>query len=138
VSAGAAAALCALGLAVAAGAPTAPPEAARALGERGQAMAAYHSATSEPKRVAVPHGADREDALVVASDPAMVWGRRWAAEAHRIAQSMTTPASRSEGVSFDWRDAGAGALAALGLVALLGIGAYGLRSRATRPTARGA
>jgi len=102
-----------LAAAAAAAATSAPPEPAQVLGP-----------------VAIPHGAAREDVSVVAPDPAIVSGKRWAAEVHRIGQSTAAPAGGVDGGSFDWQDAGAGALAALGLVALLAVGAYGLRSRA--------
>jgi len=138
VGAAAAAALCGLGLVVAAGAATALPNLAQVLGERGQAMAAHYGATSEPGPVAIPHGADRQDVSVVAPDPAIVSGERWAAEAHRIAQSTPSPSGGIDGVSFDWQDAGAGALAALALVALIGVGAYGLHSRTARRPVSGA
>ena len=113
LGAAAAAALCALAVAAAAAATSAPPDPAQVLGP-----------------VAIPHGAAREDVSVVAPDPAIVSGKRWAAEVHRIGQSTAAPAAGVDGGSFDWQDAGAGAVAALGLVALLAVGAYGLRSRA--------
>ena len=119
LGAAAAAALCALAVAVAAAATGAHPDAAQVLG-----------ATSEANPLAIPHGAAREDVSVVAPDPAIVSGKRWAAEVHRIAEPTAAPAGGVDGGSFDWQDAGAGALAALGLVALLAVGAYGLRSRA--------
>ena len=112
LGAAAAAALCALAVAAAAAAATsAPPNPAQV-----------------PGPVAIPHGAAREDVSVVAPDPAIVSGKRWTAEVHRIGQSTAAPAGGVDGGSFDWQDAGAGA--ALGLVALLAVGAYGLRSRA--------
>ena len=70
LGAAAAAALCALAVAAAAAATSAPPDPAQVLGP-----------------VAIPHGAAREDVSVVAPDPAIVSGKRWAAEVHRIGQS---------------------------------------------------
>jgi len=64
-----------LAAAAAAAATSAPPEPAQVLGP-----------------VAIPHGAAREDVSVVAPDPAIVSGKRWAAEVHRIGQSTAAPA----------------------------------------------
>ena len=134
----AAGALCALGLAAAGTAASAPPDLAQALGARDEAMTARYAAMGDQGSLTIPHDADREDVSAVAPEPAVVSGERWAADAHRIAQSTPSPAGGIDGVSFDWRDAGAGALAALGVVALLALGAYGLRSRAARRPASGA
>lgn len=131
VSAAAVAALCALGVAFSATASSAPPV-AQAVGVRGEAMTARDGVTNPSRPVALPHGADRKDVFVVA-ESRIPGGDRWAADGDISAASAPLPASHADGVSFEWRDAAAGALAALGVVALLAVGAYGLHARARRP-----
>ena len=124
--------LCALGLAVTATAGEAPLTPAQVLGLRGQAMAAHYGATNQPATVAIPHSAAREDLFVAVAQGSIVKGEHRAALGNTAQQANPAPA-RVDNVSFDWGDAGLGAFAALGAVALLGVGAYGLRSRAGRP-----
>lgn len=57
----------------------------------------------------------------------VVKGDRWFADVGTSAPAALPAQAVAEAASFDWRDAGIGALAALGAVSLLALGAFGLR-----------
>jgi hypothetical protein len=94
-----------------------PPEATRAMGERYEAMAAYYLGPQAPGYT--------PQALRALGD-------RWSAMA-RYQRQAELDTARREAAAFDWADAGIGALAAIGAVALLGLGALGIRSHGERP-----
>ena len=58
---------------------------------------------------------------------------RWTAMA-RYYQQAELDSARREAAAFDWADAGIGALAAIGAVALFGLGALRIRSHGERST----
>jgi hypothetical protein len=93
-----------------------PPEAVRAMGERYEAMARHYLD-------APTHGYSSQ-ALRALDD-------RWTAMA-RYSQQAELETARREAAAFDWADAGIGALAAIGAVALLGLGALRIRSLGER------
>jgi hypothetical protein len=99
-----------------------PPRAVAALGARYEAMARYYLGP----RAASGSSGYSPQALRALND-------RWTTAA-RYYQQAELDDARREAAAFDWLDAGVGALAATGAVALLGLGALGLRSRsAGRP-----
>jgi hypothetical protein len=104
-----------LGLAGAAFGAGYSPQAVEAMGQRYEAMAQHYLGSQ-------PSGTYSADALRALSD-------RWSAMA-RYYQQVDLDEARREAAAFDWLDAGIGALAAVGAVALLGLGAVGLRTRA--------
>jgi hypothetical protein len=93
-----------------------PPQAVQALGERYEAMAEHYlgpgSSGYTPQAL---------HAL----------GERWQAVA-RYEQQVQLEQARRQAAAFSWADAGIGALAAIGAVALLGLGALGIRSHGER------
>jgi hypothetical protein len=99
------------------------PQAQKALGERYQAMARYYGTT---RRAAT----GKEVGLSPQAADAL--GARWEAAAAYYRRAELEQARR-EAASFDWLDAGIGALVATGAVALLGLGALGLYLLAHRP-----
>jgi hypothetical protein len=104
-----------LGLAGAAFGAGYSPQAVEAMGQRYEAMAQHYLGSQ-------PSGTYSADALRALSD-------RWSAMA-RYYQQVELDEARRDAVAFDWLDAGIGALAAVGAVALLGLGAVGMRTRA--------
>jgi hypothetical protein len=92
-----------------------PPQAARALGERYEAMAQYYAGASS----SLPPQAAR------------ALGERYEAMAEHYQQAQLEQARR-QAAAFSWADAGIGALVAIGAVALLGLGALGIRSHSER------
>jgi hypothetical protein len=94
-----------------------PPQAARALGERYEAMAEYYLGPGSS-------GYTPPQAL-------RALGERWQAVA-RYEQQAQLEQARRQAAAFSWADAGVGALAAIGAVALLGLGALGIRSHGER------
>jgi hypothetical protein len=92
-----------------------PPQAARALGARYEAMAQYYAGASS----SLPPQAAR------------ALGERYEAMAEHYQQAQLEQARR-QAAAFSWADAGIGALAAIGAVALLGLGALGIRSHGER------
>ena len=113
ISVATAVAFCAVALAGTASAGNYPPAASKAIGERYEAMADHYLGVSGPR---YPPQALR------------ALGKRWEAAA-RYDQQAQLEQARRQAAAFDWVDAGIGALAATGVVALLGLGALGLRSR---------
>ena len=96
------------------------PQAVKAMGERYEAMAKHYL------------GGQGYSAQALRA-----FGERWQAVA-RYEQQAQLEQARRQAAAFDWADAGIGALAALGAVALLGLGAVGVRShggRAASPAA---
>ena len=91
-----------------------PPQAVQALGERYGAMAEHYLGPGSS-------GYTSPQALRAV-------GERWEAVA-RYEQQVQLEQARRQAAAFSWADAGIGALAATGVVALLGLGALGLRSR---------
>ena len=92
-----------------------PPQAAQALGARYEAMAQYYAGASS----SLPPQAAR------------ALGARYEAMAEHYQQAQLEQARR-QAAEFSWADAGVGALAAIGAVALLGLGALGIRSHGER------
>ena len=92
-----------------------PPQAAQALGARYEAMAQYYTGASS----SLPPQAAR------------ALGARYEAMAEHYQQAQLEQARR-QAAEFSWADAGVGALAAIGAVALLGLGALGIRSHGER------
>ena len=128
VAASIALALCAVAFAGTASGGNYPPAASKAMGERYQAMARYYLGTGAP-------GIGEEK---YARNAATALGQRYQTMARHYQQAELTRARR-DAVAFDSGDAGIGALAATGAVALLGLGALGIRSRgAGRPVSRAA
>ena len=97
-----------------------PPEAIRALGERYQAMAAHYGGSP-----------DAGTATGLPAQALEALGSRWVATAAYYRHAELEQARQAAG-AFDWLDAGIGALAAIGAVALLGLGALGIRSHGER------
>jgi hypothetical protein len=93
--------------------PAYSPQAVKALGERYEAMVGHNLGDS-----ATGYSPQALRAL----------GERWEAAA-RYHQQAQLEQARRQAAAFDWADAGIGAFAAIGAVALLGLGALGLRSR---------
>jgi hypothetical protein len=93
-----------------------PPQAVQALGERYEAMAEHYLGAGS--------GSYSPQAL-------RALGERWQAVA-RYEQQAQLEQARRQATAFDWADAGIGALAAIGAVALLGLGAVGIRSHGER------
>jgi hypothetical protein len=93
-----------------------PPQAVRALGERYEAMADHYLGAGS--------GGYSPQAL-------RALGERWEAVA-RYEQQTQLEQARRQARAFDWADAGIGALAAMGAVALLVLGAVGIRSHGER------
>jgi hypothetical protein len=89
-----------------------PPQAVQALGERYEAMADHYLGAGSG----------------YSPQALRALGERWQAVA-RYEQQAQLEQARRQAAAFDWVDAGIGALAATGVVALLGLGALGLRSR---------
>jgi hypothetical protein len=128
VAASIAMALCAVAFAGTASAGNYPSAASKAMGERYQAMARHYLGTGAP-------GIGKEN---YSRSAATALGERYETMAHYYQQAELAQARR-DAVAFDWGDAGVGALAATGAVALLGLGALGIRSRgAGRPVSRAA
>ena len=98
-----------------------PPQAAQALGARYEAMAQYYAGASS----SLPPQAAR------------ALGARYEAMAEHYQQAQLEQARR-QAAEFSWADAGVGALAAIGAVALLGLGALGIRSHGERSASPGA
>ena len=92
-----------------------PPQAAQALGARYEAMAQYYAGASS----SLPPQAAR------------ALGARYEAMAEHYQQAQLEQARR-QAAEFRWADAGVGALAAIGAVALLGLGALGIGSHGER------
>jgi hypothetical protein len=121
-----------------------PPQATKALGARYDAMARHYLGASYPLAATTALGA-RYDAMArhylgtssTVGEQKYTLSDRYAAMAGY--QQTALAKARREPVSFNWEDAGVGALAATGAVALLGLGALGIRSRgAGRPVSRAA
>ena len=93
-----------------------PPQAVRALGERYEAMADHYLGAGS--------GGYSPQAL-------RALGERWGAVA-RYEQQAQLEQARRQAAAFDWVDAGIGGLAATGVVALLGLGAVGIRAHGER------
>ncbi|HEY7730609.1 MAG TPA: hypothetical protein VH950_06875 [Gaiellaceae bacterium] len=151
---GIASAVFSLGLATAAAGGGYSPQAVKAMGERYEAMARHYLGTrvptvveqAYPPRAVAALGARYEamarfylgtratsSATGYSPRALAALNDRWQAAA-RFHQQAELASARREAAAFDWLDAGAGALAATGAVALLGLGALGLRSRsAGRP-----
>jgi hypothetical protein len=91
------------------------PKAIHALGARYEAMAQYYAGASS----SLPPQAAR------------ALGERYEAMAEHYQQAQLEQARR-QAAAFSWADAGIGALAAIGAVALLGLGALGIRSHGER------
>ena len=140
ISVATAVAFCAVALAGTASAGNYPPAASKAMGERYEAMADHYlgvSTTAYSPRAVTALG-DRYEAMadhyLGVSGPRYppqalrALGERWEAAA-RYDQQAQLEQARRQAAAFDWVDAGIGALAATGVVALLGLGALGLRSR---------
>jgi hypothetical protein len=104
-----------LGLAGAAFGAGYSPRAVEAMDQRYEAMAQHYLGSQ-------PSGTYSADSLRALND-------RWSAMT-RYYQQVKLDKARREAATFDWLDAGIGALAAIGAVALLGLGALGLRTRA--------
>ena len=117
-----------------------PPKAIHALGARYEAMAQYYAGASAslPPRAAQALG-ERYEAMAehylgpgssgyTPPQALRALGERWQAVA-RYEQQAQLEHARRQAAAFGWADAGVGALAATGVVALLGLGALGLRSR---------
>jgi hypothetical protein len=95
------------------------PEAIHALGARYEAMAqSYAGASSSLPPQAVQALGERYEAM--------------AEHYQRYEQQAQLEQARRQAAAFSWADAGIGALAAIGAVALLGLGALGIRSHGTR------
>lgn len=92
-------------------------QAVTALGQRSQAMSDHYLGNA---------GTEYSPQAVRAL------GERWQAAA-RYEQEVQLEQARRQAAAFDWADAGIGALAAIGAVALLGLGAVGIRLHAGRP-----
>jgi hypothetical protein len=90
------------------------PQAIRAMGERYQAMAEHYGTSSSLTPQAIRAMGERYQAM---------------AEYHRRGELEQ---ARQAAGAFDWLDAGIGALAAIGAVALLGLGALRIRSHGER------
>jgi hypothetical protein len=153
-SIGIASLVCSLGLAATATGAGYSPQAVKAMGERYEAMAQHYLGTREPAvveeayppRAVAALGARYEAMARYYLGPGAATSSsgyspqalgalndRWTAAA-RYYQQAELDDARREAAGFDWLDAGIGALAATGAVALLGLGAIGLRSRsAGRP-----
>jgi hypothetical protein len=93
-----------------------PPEAVRAMGERYEAMAKRY--------LGAPAPGYSSQALRALDD-------RWTA-IERYYQQAELENARRKATAFDWADAGIGALAAIGAVALFGLGALRIRSHVER------
>jgi hypothetical protein len=91
------------------------PKAIHALGARYEAMAQYYAGASS----SLPPQAAR------------ALGERYEAMAQYYQQAQLEQARR-QAAAFSWADAGIGALVAIGAVALLGLGALGIRSHSER------
>jgi hypothetical protein len=118
------------------------PEATHALGARYEAMAHYYAGASPsltPQAIQAlgeRYGAMADHYLGAGrggySPQALrALGERWQAVA-RYEQQAQLEQARRQAAAFDWADAGIGALAAIGAVALLGLGAVGIRLHGER------
>ena len=140
VAASIAMALCAVAFAGTASAGSYPPTAMKAMGERYEAMADHYLGdnTTAYSPQAVTALGERYEAMAdhylsvsgtrYPPQALRALGERWEAAA-RYHQQTQLEQARRQAAAFDWVDAGIGALAATGVVALLGLGALGLRSR---------
>jgi hypothetical protein len=101
------------------------PEAIHALGARYEAMAQYYAGASP----SLPPQA------------VQALGERYEAMAEhyqRYEQQAQLEQARRQAAPFSWADAGIGALAAIGAVALLGLGALGIRWHGGRSASQAA
>ena len=115
------------------------PQAVRAMGERYEAMAEHYGTSPSLTFHAIRAMGERYQAMAehYGTSPSLTpqairaLGERYQAMTGYYRQAELERARQAAG-AFDWLDAGIGALAAIGAVALLGLGALGIRSHGER------